>query len=130
MEASTAQANELERRVDLAIAIADVEKEMDQRLKRMGRNVKLPGFRPGKVPFSIVKQQYGEKARHEVLSEELDRVFGETVTAQKLRVAGYPRIEAKSGDSTTHLEFSAIFEIYPEFAPGDLFDRGNRAPGA
>jgi trigger factor len=120
MEAITAQANELERRVDLAIAIADVEKEMDQRLKRMGRNVKLPGFRPGKVPFSIVKQQYGEKARHEVLSEELDRVFGETVTAQKLRVAGYPRIEAKSGDSTTHLEFSAIFEIYPEFAPGDL----------
>jgi trigger factor len=120
MEASTAQANELERRVELAIAIADVEKEMDQRLKRMGRNVKLPGFRPGKVPFSIVKQQYGDQARHEVLSEELDRVFGETVTAQNLRVAGYPRIEPKSGESTTHLEFSAIFEVYPDFAPGDM----------
>lgn len=120
MEATTAQANELERRVDLSIAIANVEKEMDQRLKRMGKNVKMSGFRPGKVPFSIVKQQYGDQARHEVLSEELDRVFSETVTAQKMRVAGYPRIEPKTTESTTHLEFSAIFEVYPEFTPGDM----------
>ena len=120
METTTAQANELERRLDLSIAIADVEKEMDQRLKRMGKNMKMPGFRPGKVPFSIIRQQHGDQARHEVLSEELDRVFGETVTAQKMRVAGYPRIEAKSTDSTTHLEFAAIFEVYPEFVPADM----------
>jgi trigger factor len=120
MEATTAQASELERRVDLSIAIADIEKEMDQRLKRMGKNVKMPGFRPGKVPFSIVKQQYGDQARHEVLSEELDRVFGQTVSEQKLRVAGYPRIEPKTSESNTHLEFTAIFETYPEFTPGDL----------
>jgi trigger factor len=120
MEATTAQANDLERRVDLSIAIADVEKEMEQRLKRMGKNMKVPGFRPGKVPFNIVKQQHGDQARHEVLSEELDRVFGETVTEKKMRVAGYPRIEPKTTESTTHIEFSAIFEIYPEFTPGDL----------
>ena len=120
MEATTAQANELERRIDLSIAIADVEKVMEQRLKRMGKNMKVPGFRPGKVPFSIVKQQHGDQARHEVLSEELDRVFGETVTERKMRVAGYPRIEPKTTESTTHIEFSAIFEVYPEFAPGDL----------
>jgi trigger factor len=120
MEATTAQASELERRVDLSIAIADIEKEMEQRLKRMGKNVKMPGFRPGKVPLSIVKQQYGDEARHEVLSEELDRVFGQTVSEQKLRVAGYPRIEPKTSESNTHLEFTAIFETYPEFTPGDL----------
>ena len=120
MEATTAQANELERRIDLSIAIENVEKEMEQRLKRMGKNIRMPGFRPGKVPFSIVKQQYGGQARHEVLSEELDRVFGETVTAQKLRVAGYPRIEPKASESTTHLEFSAIFEVYPDFTPADM----------
>ena len=120
MEATTAQANELERRIDLSIAIADVEKVMEQRLKRMGKNMKVPGFRPGKVPFSIVKQQHGDQARHEVLSEELDRVFGETVTEKKIRVAGYPRIEPKTTESTTHIEFSAILEIYPEFTPGDL----------
>jgi trigger factor len=93
---------------------------MDQRLKRMGKNFKMAGFRPGKVPFSMVKQQYGEQARHEVLSEALDRVFGETVTTQKMRVAGYPRIEPKNTESTTHLEFSAIFEVYPEFTLGDM----------
>lgn len=120
MEATTAQANELERRVDLSIAIADVEKEMEQRIKRMSKNMKVPGFRPGKVPFSIAKQQYGDQARHEILSEHLDRVFGETVTAQKMRVAGYPRIEPKATESTTALEFTAIFEVYPEFTPGDL----------
>ena len=120
MEATTAQANALERRIDLSIAIADVEKEMEQRLKRMGKNIKMPGFRPGKVPFSIIKQQHGDQARHEVLSEELDRVFGETVTTQKMRVAGYPRIEPKTSESTTHLEFHAIFEVYPDFAPADM----------
>ncbi len=120
MEASIAQVNELERSVTLSIAIADVEKEMEQRLKRMGKNMKMPGFRPGKVPFNIVKQQYGDQARHEVLAEELDRVFGQSVAEQKMRVAGYPRIEPKATESTTHLEFSAIFEVYPEFVPGDL----------
>ena len=119
MEATTAQANDLERRVDLSIAISNVEKEMEQRLKRMGKNMKMSGFRPGKVPFSIVKQQHGDQARHEVLSEELDRVFGEAVATQKMRVAGYPRIEPKVTESTTHLEFSAIFEVYPEITLGD-----------
>jgi trigger factor len=93
---------------------------MDQRLKRMGKNVKMAGFRPGKVPFSMVKQMHGDQARHEILSEELDRVFGEAVTAQKMRVAGYPRIEPKTTESTTHLEFSAVFEVYPEITLGDM----------
>lgn len=120
MEATTAQANELERRIDLSIAIADVEKEMEPRLKRMGRNMKVAGFRPGKVPFAMVKQQYGDQARHEVLSEQLDRAFGTAVTEQKLLVAGYPRLEPKATESTTHIEFTAVFEVYPEFVPGDL----------
>lgn len=120
MEATTAQVNELERRIDLSIAIADVEKEMEPRLRRMGRNLKMPGFRPGKVPFAMIKQQYGDQARHEVLSEQLDRAFGEAITAQKLHVAGYPRLEPKTSESTTHMEFTAVFEVYPEFVPADL----------
>jgi trigger factor len=120
MEASNTQANALERRLDLSIPIADVDKNMEQRLKRLGKNFKMPGFRPGKVPFNIIKQQYGDQARHEVLSEALDQAFGAAVDNEKLRVAGYPRIEPKVTESTTHLEFSAIFEVYPEFTPGDL----------
>jgi len=113
-------ASSLERRLDLAVALADLDKDVDARLKKMGRNVKMPGFRPGKVPFSIVKQQYGHQCRSEALSETLDKAFGEAVRSQNLRVAGYPRIEPKETGSTTHVEFSAIFEVYPEIKIGDV----------
>ena len=117
---NSAPKNNLERRLDLSVAIADLDKDVDARLKRMGKKVKMPGFRPGKVPFNIVKQQYGHEARSEALTEALDRAFGEKVVAEKLRVAGYPRIEAKEIDSETHIEFAAIFEVYPEFKIGDV----------
>ena len=114
--------NALERRLDLALAISDLDKEIDQRLKRLGKNAKMPGFRPGKVPANIVKQQYGEQARHEALNEALDRAFGEAVKTQQLRVAGYPSIEPKTSESTTHIEFTAVFEVYPEIKLGELKD--------
>jgi trigger factor len=128
METNAANANteaaqvksSLERRLDLTVAIADLDKDVDQRLKRMGKNVKMPGFRPGKVPANIIKQQYGEQARHEALSDALDRAFGEAIKAQQLRMAGYPKIEPKASESTTHVEFAAVFEIYPEIKLGDL----------
>jgi trigger factor len=119
METATTS-NPLERRLDLAVAIDALENATEQRLKRMGRNIKMPGFRPGKVPFSMVRQHYGAEARHEALSEALNAAFGEAVTGQKLNVAGYPRIEPKKSERATHLEFSAVFEVYPEFILGDL----------
>jgi trigger factor len=113
-------ANALERRLDLRVPIADLDKDVEQRLKRIGKSVKMPGFRPGKVPANIVKQQHGDQARHEALSEALDRAFGEAVQTQQLRIAGYPNIEPKTSESTTHLEFAAVFEVYPEVKLGDL----------
>ncbi|MQY51063.1 trigger factor [Rhodocyclus tenuis] len=112
--------NPLERRVDIAVALADFEKDVEQRLKLKGRTLKLAGFRPGKAPQAIVRRQFGDEARHEALTDAIDRAFGEAVQAQKLRVAGYPRIEAKATESTTHLEFSAVFEVYPEVKVGAL----------
>lgn len=117
---STENTSPLERSIDLSLAIADIERDVEQRLKKMSRSVKLPGFRPGKVPANIVKQQYGAQARHEVLSEMLDAAFVDAVTAQSLRVAGYPRIDAKPVEGTEKLEFTATFEVYPEIALGDL----------
>lgn len=119
--AEMAQRNSvLERRLDIAVAIADLDKDIDQRLKRMGKNVKMAGFRPGKVPEKIVRQQYGEQARYEALDAALNRVFNDTVREQKLRVAGSPSIEPKAGENATHHEFTAIFEVYPEIALADL----------
>ncbi|MDR2788063.1 MAG: trigger factor, partial [Candidatus Accumulibacter sp.] len=121
MEQNAPAPNPLERRLDISIAREALESATEERLKRMGRNVKIPGFRPGKVPFSVLRQQYGAGARHEALSEALQAAFGEAVTTQKLNVAGLPRIEEnESENNETHLAFAAIFEVYPEFTPGDL----------
>ena len=114
------QPSALERRLDLSVVIADLDKEIDQRLKRMGKNVKLPGFRPGKVPFNIVKQQYGYEAHMDALNEALEKAFKEAVKAQQMRVAGNPKIEPKKSESETHLEFTATFEVYPEVKVADL----------
>ncbi|HQC81368.1 MAG TPA: trigger factor family protein, partial [Accumulibacter sp.] len=85
-DAEAVVANPLERRLDLSLAIADVDKDVEQRLKRLSKNMKMPGFRPGKVPAHILRQQYGDEARNEALSESLGRLFSDAVTAQKLRV--------------------------------------------
>jgi trigger factor len=120
MQNSAETTNALERRLDLSVSIAEIDAGTEQRLKQMGRNIKMSGFRPGKVPVSVVRQQYGEQARHEVLTDALNSAFSSAISGQKLRVAGYPRIEPKTSESATHLEFSAIFEVYPEFVPGDV----------
>ena len=113
----------LERRIDLSVAVDDLEKDIVLRLKRIGKTLKLPGFRPGKVPEKIVRQQYGQQAHHEALNAALEKAFGETVNAQNLRVAGYPKITQKETDDAENpvrLEFSAVFEVFPEVKPGDL----------
>lgn len=112
----------LERRLDLSVAVADLDAEIDKRLRSIGKKAKMPGFRPGKVPANIIKQQYGAEAHHEALGEALERAFNETIKAQELRVAGQPRIEPKKTESETHVEFTAVFEVYPEIKLGDLKD--------
>lgn len=115
-------ANVLERRLDLSVAVDEIEKDVTQRLNHLGKNMKMPGFRPGKVPASIVRQQYGEQARSEALREALARLFSEAVASQQLRIAGAPRIESKETSLATHIEFSAVFEVYPEVVLKDLRD--------
>ncbi|HEX6298051.1 MAG TPA: trigger factor [Burkholderiales bacterium] len=105
----------LERRVSMSVPPEDIERKVDERLKQLARNVKMAGFRPGKVPLKLVAQTYGPQVRSEVLSDTVQKAFSDAVREANLRVAGYPRIE-KKGDS----EFSATFEIYPEVKVGDL----------
>ena len=114
------QPSVLERNLDLSVAIADLDKDIDSRLKRMGKNLKMPGFRPGKVPFSVVKQQYGQDAYIDALNAALEKSFTEAVKAQAMRVAGSPKIEAKKTESAENLEFTATFEVYPEVVVTDL----------
>ncbi len=110
----------LERRIDMSVPMAEIDKDVDVRLKQMARTVKMPGFRPGKVPFRMVAQNYGPQARSEAIGAAVERVLGEQIRAQNLRVAGYPNIEPKEGASADALEFTAVFEVYPEVVIADV----------
>jgi trigger factor len=112
--------NTLERRFDMTLALAEIEQDVGQRLKRMSRTVKMAGFRPGKVPMKMVAQQYGAQVRSEAIGAAVEKTYGEKVREQKLRVAGYPRIEPKSEASPGTMEFTAVFEVYPDITPADI----------
>ncbi|MBV6410074.1 MAG: trigger factor [Burkholderiales bacterium] len=128
MQTNPQPASPLERRIDMTVPMADIEKDVEQRLKKMARTVKMPGFRPGKVPFKMVAQQYGAQARNEAIGEAVERAFGNAVREQNLRVAGYPRIEPKGGEDASKLEFSAVFEIYPEVKLNSIADKTIERP--
>jgi trigger factor len=128
MQNTQEPASTLERRLDMAVALAEIDKDVEQRLKKMARTVKMPGFRPGKVPFKLVAQQYGHQARSEAIGDAVQKAFGEAVRGQKLRVAGYPRIERKVGEDVSRLEFSAVFEVYPEITLNDISGQAIERP--
>lgn len=113
-------ASALERRIDMAVTKADIDKEVEQRLRRISKTVKMAGFRPGKVPMNLVAQQYGPQAHSEAIGAAVEKAFGEQIRSQNLRVAGYPRIEPKVAASEAQMEFTAIFEVYPEVKLGDV----------
>ena len=121
MAANVESIGQLERRVNIALPSAEIDGEVQDRLKRLARTYKMKGFRPGKVPLKVVAQQYADQVRREVLSEALQKGFADTMREQNLRVAGYPRFEpVESAQSTPAIEFSATFEVYPEVAIGDI----------
>lgn len=125
MQATIEKVSNLERRLNVALPMQEIETEVESRLKRLARSVKMHGFRPGKVPFRLVQAQYGGQVRQEVLGDALQKSFGEAVRQQNLRVAGYPRFEAKqpgsdAGSTDSQVEFSATFEVYPEISVGEL----------
>ena len=121
MQTSLETLGQLERRLTMAVPVAQIESEVEQRLARLAKNVKVPGFRPGKVPMKMVAQQYGPQVRSDVISDAVKNSFADAVREQNLRIAGYPRIEPKAeAAAPDQLEFSAVFEVYPEVTLGDL----------
>lgn len=121
MQANLETLGQLERRLSIAVPMAEIDSEVESRLKHLTRTVKMHGFRPGKVPFKVVVQQYGGQVRQEVLGDALQKSFGEAITQQNLKVAGYPKFEARPPDEAAgQFEYSATFEVYPEIVIGDL----------
>jgi trigger factor len=110
----------LERRITLTLPADTIRSEVESRLKRLARTVKADGFRPGKVPMSVVAQRYGYSVHYEVMNDKVGQIFTDAVNEAKLRVAGAPRITEKEGAPEGQVAFDATFEVYPDVKLGDL----------
>jgi trigger factor len=112
--------DKLERRITLTLAAGDISREVDNRLRKLSRTVKADGFRPGKVPMSVVAQRYGYSVQYEVMNDRIGQAFSEAAGEAKVRVAGQPRITQKDDAPEGEMVFDATFEVYPEVQIGDL----------
>ncbi|MBV8470659.1 MAG: trigger factor [Burkholderiaceae bacterium] len=112
--------DKLERRITLTLAADEINKEVESRLKKLSRTVKADGFRPGKVPMSVVAQRYGYSVQYEVMNDKIGAAFNAAANEAKLRVAGAPRIAQKDESPEGAMAFDATFEVYPEVVIGDL----------
>lgn len=120
MRVSIETTSGLERRLSVGVPADRVDGAVDQRLREASRNVRLPGFRPGKVPMRVMQQRFGAGVRQEVLGEVISQTFQEAVQSENLRPAGQPTIEPKSFDAGKDIEYTAIFEIFPTVAVKDV----------
>ncbi len=110
----------LERKMTLTLPVGVIHSEVQSRLKRLARTVKMDGFRPGKVPMNVVSQRYGYSVHYEVMNDKVGEAFTSAANEAKLRVAGQPRITEKEGSPEGEMAFDAVFEVYPEVKLGDL----------
>ena len=112
--------DKLERKMTLTLPVNVIQSEVDSRLKRLARTVKMDGFRPGKVPMNVVAQRYGYSVHYEVMNDKVGEAFAQAANEAKLRVAGQPKITEKEQSPEGELSFDAVFEVYPEVKIGDL----------
>ncbi|WP_427911784.1 trigger factor [Ramlibacter sp. MMS24-I3-19] len=112
--------DKLERKITLTLPVNVIQSEVDSRLKRLARTVKMDGFRPGKVPINVVAQRYGYSVQYEVMNDKVGEAFAQAANEAKLRVAGQPKITEKQEAPEGQLAFDAVFEVFPEVQIGDL----------
>lgn len=115
MQVSVESTSALERRMTIGVPAERIETEVTKRLQQTASRAKVAGFRPGKVPMSVIRQRYEDAARQEALGDLIQATFYEAVTAQKLNPAGSPAVEPKQFEKGKDLEYVATFEVFPEF---------------
>lgn len=120
MQVSVETTSTLGRRLKVAVPADEVEKEFNARLQRLSKQVRLPGFRPGKVPLKMVEAQYGGRLMDEVAGEMIQNTMHEAIGSQGLRPAGDPRVQRKPFVRGEQLEYTVEFEVYPEINRFDL----------
>ena len=114
--------DKLERKITLTLPVGVIQSEVDARLRKLARTVKMDGFRPGKVPMNVVAQRYGYSVHYEVMNDKVGQAFATAANEAQLRVAGQPRITESEASAEGQMAFDAIFEVYPDVKIGDLSD--------
>ncbi len=120
MQVSVETTEGLERRLTISVPAETVDVEVKNRLSQLAKTQRINGFRPGKVPVSVIQKRYGQSVRQEVAGELMQRNFVEAIVAEKINPAGRPDFVAKSNEMGKAFEFEATFEIYPEVELKDL----------
>ena len=120
MQVSIESSTGLERQLKIGVPAERIEKEVTERLQKATKTVRIAGFRKGKVPLKVVKQQYGKGVRQEVVGEVVNSSFYEAIKQEDLNPVGQPRIDDVTDAEGQDLEYIAVFEVYPEVALADL----------
>lgn len=120
MQVSIETTSGLERRLTVGVPAAEVEDAVSERIEKAARTIRLNGFRPGRVPVKVVRQRFGSAIRQEVIGETLSRTFQDVVSREGIRPAGPPRIDPLRDEPGEDLEYTAVFEVYPEVRLADL----------
>ena len=120
MQVSVETTQGLERKMTVAVPSEKVESAVNTRLQEAARNVKLDGFRKGKVPYKVIKSKFGAGVRQEVVGEMMSQSYYEAIDQESLKPAGQPNIDPKNLDEGQDLEFVATFQVYPEITLPDL----------
>jgi trigger factor len=120
MQVTVEETTTLERRMKIVVPSEKVDEEVTERMKKAASTVKMKGFRPGKVPMREIKRRFGPGIHQEVSGELMQSSFLEAVDQENLKPAGVPTIEEISNQSGENLEFTAIFEVYPDIVPADF----------
>ncbi|OZC37420.1 trigger factor [Marinobacter vinifirmus] len=120
MQVSVETTSNIERRMTIGVPAQEIDQAVQKRLQETARTVRLNGFRPGKVPMSVVKRRFGDSIRQEIVGEVMRDNYIKALQEQDVNPAGWPRFEPKTMEEGKDLEFVAIFEVLPEIELGDL----------
>lgn len=120
MQVSIEPLEGLQRKMTISLPAEQVDSAIDKKLKELSRNIRLDGFRPGKVPVSIVRQKYGPAVREEVIGELIESSYRDALVQEEVKPAGPPTIEPLESEDKSTLSFAAVFEVYPEIEKVEL----------
>ena len=115
MQVSVENTGGLERKLTIQVPGDEIQQKVIGKLKELSKQVRIKGFRPGRVPMSVIKQRYGKQARQEIINDAMQGSIQQAIMDEKLRPAGMPRLDAPPKDlDSGDIEFEVMIEVYPE----------------